>query len=92
MGQRCELKTKFSILSPTSTDQMRNQLNQGQYHNYMQDDLLRHDHHHPHCTAYLVDGSWGAVCMQDQVQKLFDRRLGVRHLRRGSAVLGYLVN
>ena len=43
-------------------------------------------------ALHMVDGSWGAVCMQDRVQKLFDRRLGVRHLRRGAAVLGYLVN
>ena len=31
---------------------MRKKLNKGQYHNYMEDYLLRHDHHHPHCTAY----------------------------------------
>ena len=61
MGQRCELKAKFSISSSTSTDQMRKQLNKGQYHNYMEDDLLRHDHHHPHCTAYGGRELWGSM-------------------------------
>ena len=36
-------------------------------------------------ALHMVDGSWGAVCMQDQVPKLFDRRLG------GRPALGYLV-